>query len=816
MRLNNDWPTTGGRRKDIRDCESASSVTEGGIILLQSKKGTFYRKSFIWFLLTASIPGLITGAFIYWFSKAQIEQDLSELHQNQMEERIQNIDDQLSYLEMDLSHWAFNSRFGANLATMDFIYEFQETWDITRTLVILQGSHPLIKEVELYIEREPPIIFRTEYNELKDEGLVKQYNALLSDPRIVFWQRAEGQTETLWKDEQSYTVNDLMIIHKIPGESTSRFGLLAVTLHSEKLVNLLQTMTPYNEGFTFLLDAEGYVLAHDSGAEKDEVHSLLQSEIKSRRANNGAASGTFLWEWNDTTYSVSYGNLNRIETNWTYVSAAPVTAITSPVIKLSRIIIIVSLLVLLLGLALSWIASNWIYTPIRRLINKMSPIDTEQQRKLDEFQYLEHQWSQLSDQRVSLQERLNEQLPNVRNSFLLQLLQGYLYAYSERDLQARLQRYGWNTEQQRYVILRFQLTGYENLKGRFTTRDESLLTFAAVNIMQEIAANTFRQFAVLNFHDLSAVMVVSLPEQMDDKNSAASIGKSISQNINHLLGLYVTVTMSRPFTELQSAPGAFMDVVRFTGYRKLINQNQWIDIDDLSADMMLNEPSYPFALEMEILQKLRSGKQAETERCLSQFLAELLTRQDAEIYVQQAMLQLLGSIQHMILQSGISTFRLFRGANLFEELSQIRDPDNMLSWLKRRVIQPYLKELSDRAAQHLKEMVEQTVVYIHEHYMEDLSLDECANLAGTHSYTLSRLFKQITGVNFIEYVTSIRLEKAKELLRYSDKRIHEIAAEVGYQQRYFNRIFKKHVGVTPGQYRENSLKQIAISKNDPI
>ena len=194
MRLNNDWPTTGGRRKDIRDCESASSVTEGGIILLQSKKGTFYRKSFIWFLLTASIPGLITGAFIYWFSKAQIEQDLSELHQNQMEERIQNIDDQLSYLEMDLSHWAFNSRFGANLATMDFIYEFQETWDITRTLVILQGSHPLIKEVELYIEREPPIIFRTEYNELKDKGLVKQYNALLSDPRIVFWQRDRKST----------------------------------------------------------------------------------------------------------------------------------------------------------------------------------------------------------------------------------------------------------------------------------------------------------------------------------------------------------------------------------------------------------------------------------------------------------------------------------------------------------------------------------------------------------------------------------------------------------------------------------------------
>lgn len=783
------------------------------MILLLRRKGSFYRRSFIWFLLTASIPGLITGGFIYWFSQSQIEQELSERHQSQMEQRVKNIDDQLAYLEMDLSHWAFNSRFGANLETMDFIYEFQETWDISRTLVILQGSHPLIQQVELFIDRESPIIFRPEYNKLQDEARTQQYKSMLADRRTVYWHRAEGQSRTITNDQHSYTVNDLMLIHKIPGESTSRFGLLAVTLRSDKLVNLLQTMTPYNEGFTFLVDMNGHVIASDAGDDDSQVHALLHNEIELRRAKDGATSGTFLWDWHDTTYSVSYGSLNRIETAWTYVSAAPVTAITAPLVTLSRIIMTVSLLVLLLGLALSWIASNWIYTPVRRLLSKMSP-EADPHKERDEFQFLERQWSRLTDQRISLQERLNEQLPNVRNSLLLQLLQGHLFGYSERDLRTRLQRYGWEADEQRFYVLRFLLTGYEHLKGRFGSGDESLVTFAAVNIMEEIAAGAFRQFGILNFHDLSAVMFVSLPVERDDKEYVASVGQNISQNIHQLLGLYVTVTISKPFANLRQAPEAYIEVVRYTGYRKLVSQNQWIDIEDLPAEATTHDTSYPFALEMELLQKLRSGKQTESERCLARFLEELQALQAAEIYVQQGMLQLLGSIQHMILQAGISTFRLFGGANLYEELSQIRDPGKMLSWMKKRVIVPYMAELDARANRQLKLMIEQTVAYIHEHYMDDISLEECADLAGTNLYTLSRLFKQMTGVNFTQYVTSVRLEKAKELLRFSAKPIHEIAAEVGYQQRYFNRIFKKHVGVTPGQFRTGTLTNITISKNE--
>jgi YesN/AraC family two-component response regulator len=67
---------------------------------------------------------------------------------------------------------------------------------------------------------------------------------------------------------------------------------------------------------------------------------------------------------------------------------------------------------------------------------------------------------------------------------------------------------------------------------------------------------------------------------------------------------------------------------------------------------------------------------------------------------------------------------------------------------------------------------------------------------------LSIKFKEYVGVNFIDYLTKLRLDKAKDLLRNSELSVNEIAEAVGYEPKYFMRIFKKLEGVTAGNYRE--------------
>ena len=92
--------------------------------------------------------------------------------------------------------------------------------------------------------------------------------------------------------------------------------------------------------------------------------------------------------------------------------------------------------------------------------------------------------------------------------------------------------------------------------------------------------------------------------------------------------------------------------------------------------------------------------------------------------------------------------------------------------------------------------------FIHENQAEDLSLGQVARAVHTSIFYFCKMFKKATGLNFTDYVSRIRVEKAKNLLLNRNLRVSEIAYEVGFQSlTHFNRVFKKIMGQSPTQYR---------------
>ncbi|MBI4663028.1 MAG: helix-turn-helix domain-containing protein [Verrucomicrobia bacterium] len=121
-------------------------------------------------------------------------------------------------------------------------------------------------------------------------------------------------------------------------------------------------------------------------------------------------------------------------------------------------------------------------------------------------------------------------------------------------------------------------------------------------------------------------------------------------------------------------------------------------------------------------------------------------------------------------------------------------------------------------AQHLSMVTNQIVVkqenseppvvsrakeFIHEHQGEELSLGQVAKAVNTSTFYFCKMFKRITGLNFTDYVSRVRIEKAKNLLLNPNLRISEIAYEVGFQSlTHFNRMFKRILGQSPTEYRQ--------------
>ncbi|MGO9587171.1 MAG: helix-turn-helix domain-containing protein [Limisphaerales bacterium] len=96
--------------------------------------------------------------------------------------------------------------------------------------------------------------------------------------------------------------------------------------------------------------------------------------------------------------------------------------------------------------------------------------------------------------------------------------------------------------------------------------------------------------------------------------------------------------------------------------------------------------------------------------------------------------------------------------------------------------------------------------YIYEHHTEELSLARAAKAVNMSTFYFCKMFKKVTNINFTDYLSRVRIEKAKNLLLNPNLRVSEIAFEVGFQSlTHFNRVFKKLLGQSPTEYRAQLL-----------
>ena len=104
--------------------------------------------------------------------------------------------------------------------------------------------------------------------------------------------------------------------------------------------------------------------------------------------------------------------------------------------------------------------------------------------------------------------------------------------------------------------------------------------------------------------------------------------------------------------------------------------------------------------------------------------------------------------------------------------------------------------------------IHQIKQYIREHSHEDISLDILAQRVNLSPIYISKMFKEKLGINYIDFLTECRIEKAKKLLNDPERSLKEITFEIGYHEpNYFSKVFKKMCGVSPKEYRKTLLSK---------
>ena len=123
-------------------------------------------------------------------------------------------------------------------------------------------------------------------------------------------------------------------------------------------------------------------------------------------------------------------------------------------------------------------------------------------------------------------------------------------------------------------------------------------------------------------------------------------------------------------------------------------------------------------------------------------------------------------------------------------------------WLSRSLRAQWETNLASKGHK-LKEILESAKGYIEKNYNTDISLSDIAGFVYISTSHFARAFKKGYGISPIQYLLSVRIKKAKTLLEETNLKVGDIASSVGFSaQQRFNDIFKKHLGLSPSEYRQ--------------
>ena len=211
------------------------------------------------------------------------------------------------------------------------------------------------------------------------------------------------------------------------------------------------------------------------------------------------------------------------------------------------------------------------------------------------------------------------------------------------------------------------------------------------------------------------------------------------------------------------------------------------------------------ALNPAILQKfLSNGLQEETENFVKDYFYAIGQEpMESLVFRNYVILNVRFSVISFIKGLGCDTNEM-ESADTEEVLAESgKNMESAIAYAKKMISQAI--EIRDQNSGNKNRSILKTAVdFIDSHYMdEEISLNTVANVANVSSNHFSALFSQNMGQTFIEYLTTLRMNKAKELLRCTGMRSSEIAGEIGYKDaHYFSYIFKKTQGMTPSDYRK--------------
>ncbi|WP_151736071.1 response regulator transcription factor [Paenibacillus tengchongensis] len=285
-----------------------------------------------------------------------------------------------------------------------------------------------------------------------------------------------------------------------------------------------------------------------------------------------------------------------------------------------------------------------------------------------------------------------------------------------------------------------------------------------------------------------------------------TLAEAIRDSLRKYLKLSVTIGVGEGARQLSEAPASYRQAKGAADRKWYLGKNRILTMDNMEGGEHLQ---HRFAAEWgeKVIGALRAGNQEGLQSELNRIFAQLeLNRGAGPRYAQNVSL-------HLILQSGQVLLELGGmspewEARELEAWKQVMQQETMRDLLEYTgaYLQGVCGFVQGKRSGKAGDIIERVRRLIEERYADNLTAADIAGGVFLSPTYVRLLFKQETGETLFEYLTKVRIDKAKQLLRDPQHKFYEVCYAVGYTDpSHFSKLFKKMTGSTPSAYRERYL-----------
>ncbi|CAN7629247.1 helix-turn-helix domain-containing protein [Paenibacillus sp. LjRoot56] len=600
-------------------------------------------------------------------------------------------------------------------------------------------------------------------------------------------------------------VNDtqqLLFGRPAPIEETVFRGVIYASVDGSKFLNGINSSKLGDDTGVFITDSLGNIVIKNNRLKEtneEKIGEILKDIMKTVNDKQHSTGSLHVRVAKGKEYLVVYTSSNV--NDWNYMSMVPITTITEKSRRIQSITIVAVLICLACGLIVSYMLTRRIYEPINRIIQYINVIgvggriSSNRENKQNELVFINQLIDTVHNRYESLKNTFEQQVPALRQKFLNDLIEGRAYSAKWEETTTSIQL--------DLPFPSFQLIVFESMDfflNQIVSSGETIM---------EAFDEAFSRFAAVGLsihyvpkHNNMIVVIVNLDLETSDPEKIFEFAHHVNVTFERLYHKKFTVGIGRAYDTHSNIPHSYLEALSALHYKVVKGQGEIIFVDEVPVNpqTILN---YSLDMEKQLINQLKTSDIDESRKSLDRILSSNLGRElSSPELIQQLFRALAGTTVRTIYEIG-ATMEVVLGSDsrIYSDI----DKSSTVEAKRKVLIQAFEAiqlYIQDRTENQYEKLFANIREYVEQHYNEELSLPQLGKELKMSPTYLSSKFKEITGMKFVDFVNIRRIEQAKTYLKSTEDPVQVIAEKVGFvNANTFIKVFKKHEGVTPGQYR---------------